>query len=78
MYTLKCPCGLEYVDQTQRHLKLRIAVHKKAIRNRDVHYAIARHYINKRQGSDSTLRYGTVSPDPRRGDIIKQLLTGIT
>lgn len=77
VYMLKCPCGLIYIGQTKRNLKLRIAEHKAAIRNNNMEYAIARHYKERNHGSASTLKFlgiERVMPSPRGGDIIKQLL----
>lgn len=77
VYMLKCPCGLLYVGQTKRNLKMRIAEHKGAIRNGNMDYAIARHYKAMNHGSASTLRFiglERVQPSPRGGNLIKQLL----
>lgn len=77
VYMLKCPCGFVYIGQTKRNLKLRIAEHKASIRNNNMEYAIARHYRDRNHGSASTLRFvgiERVMPNPRGGDIIKQLL----
>ncbi|XP_063077568.1 uncharacterized protein LOC134467623 [Engraulis encrasicolus] len=77
VYMLKCPCGLMYIGQTKRNLKLRIAEHKASIRNGNMEYAIARHYKDRNHGSATTLRFvgiERVMPNPRGGDLIKQLL----
>ena len=77
IYILKCLCGLVYVGQTKRHLKLRIAEHKAAIRNGNMDYAIARHYKEKKHGSATTLKFfgiEKVQPNPRGGNLINQLL----
>lgn len=74
---LKCPCGLVYVGQTKRPLKLRIAEHKAAIRNRNMDYAIARHYVQANHGSNASLKFWGIErilPSQRGGDIVKYLL----
>ncbi|KAL2083743.1 hypothetical protein ACEWY4_021516 [Coilia grayii] len=70
IYVLTCPCGLMYVGQTKRNLKLRIAEHKAAIRNSNFDYAIARHYRDQGHGSAASLRFvgiEKVPPNPRGG-----------
>lgn len=77
VYILKCPCGLIYVGQTKRSLKLRIAEHKAAIRNKNMDYAIARHYIQANHGSCASLKFwgiDKITPPPRGGDLVKILL----
>ncbi len=77
VYYLKCPCGKVYVGQTKRPLKARIAEHKAAIRNHNMEYAIARHYVSANHGSCASLRFGAIeriSPSQRGGDMIKKLL----
>lgn len=77
VYMLKCPCGLMYIGQTKRNLKLRIAEHKGAIRNGNMDYAIARHYKEKNHGSAASLKFigiERIQQKPRGGNIIKQLL----
>ncbi len=41
---IKCPCGLCYIDKTNRELKTRISEHKSAIKNKDQKSPIARHF----------------------------------
>ncbi len=77
IYLLISPCGLMYVGQMKRNLKLRIAENKAAIRNNNLDYAIARHHKDKNHGSAASLRFtGTerVLPNPRGGNMVKQLL----
>ncbi|KAL2080587.1 hypothetical protein ACEWY4_024380 [Coilia grayii] len=77
VYMLKCPCGLLYIGQTKRNLKLRFAEHKGAIRNGNMDYAIARHYKVMNHGSATSLKFiglERVQPNPRGGNLIKQLL----
>lgn len=57
VYLLKRPCGLIYVGQTKRNLKLRIAEHKAAIRNENMDYAIARHYKERNHASAASLKF---------------------
>ncbi|XP_045889185.1 uncharacterized protein LOC123959274 [Micropterus dolomieu] len=76
---LKCPCGLMYVGQTKRNLKVRVAEHKAAIRNENMDYAISRHYREKKHGSATTLKFIGIEilrPNPRGGNLINQLLRG--
>jgi len=52
IYISKCPCGLMYVGQTERHNKVRTAEYKTAISNRNMGYVIARpRRKTMRQGS---------------------------
>lgn len=77
VYMLKCICGDIYIGQTKRNLKLRIAEHKAAIRNGNMDYAIARHCREKNHGSVVSLKFlgiERISPSPRGGNIVKQLL----
>ena len=77
IYMLKCPCGLVYIGQTKRNLKIRIAEHKAAIRNGNMDYAIARHYKDKGHGSAATLKFiglEKIELPPRGGDMKKLLL----
>lgn len=77
VYMLKCPCGLVYIGQTKRALKLRIAEHKAAIRNNNMDYAIARHYVSANHGSPASLKFWGIEKievSPRGGDIINRLL----
>lgn len=77
IYMLKCPCGLIYIGQTKRNLKLRIAEHKAAIRNGNIDYAIARHYRDRNHGSAASLRFigiERVLPNPRGGNLVQKLL----
>lgn len=74
---LKCPCGMAYIGQTKRPLKVSIAEHKNAIRTKNATYAMARHYEQMQHGSPATFRFWgieSVSPSPRGGDIIQKLL----
>lgn len=70
IYKLICPCVKIYVGQTKHNMKLRIAEHKAAIRNRNVDYAIARHYQERNHGTGVK----KVSPSPKGGNIIKKIL----
>lgn len=54
---LKWPCGLVYVGQTKRALKLRIAEHKMAILTKNIEYAIVRHYMKANHGSASNMTF---------------------
>ena len=77
VYLLKCPCGLAYIGQTKRQLKLRISEHKTAIRTQNITYAMARHYKQANHGSPASLRFWgieKITPPPRGGDIINKLL----
>ena len=77
VYLLKCPCGLAYIGQTKRPLKIRIGEHKTAIRTGNLEYAMARHYIQANHGSPASLRFWgleKISPPPQGGDIIKKVL----
>lgn len=77
IYMLKCPCGLAYIGQTKRQLKLRIAEHKTAIRTQNMTYAMARHYKEANHGSPASLKFWGIEkiiPPPRGGDIIRKLL----
>ncbi len=56
IYMLKCLCGFIYAGQTKRNLKLRIAEHKAAIRNKNMNYAITRHYKERNHGSAASLK----------------------
>ena len=74
---LKCPCGLAYIGQTKRKLKLRIGEHKTAIRTQNPEYAMARHYKEANHGSPASLKFWgieKIEAPPRGGDIIKKLL----
>ena len=77
VYLLKCPCGMAYIGQTKRPLKIRIGEHKTAIRTGNLEYAMARHYKQANHGSPASLRFWgieKVSSSARGGDIIKKLL----
>ena len=72
-----CPCGLVYIGQTKRQLKLRRAEHKTAIRTQNLTYAMARHYKQANHGSPASLKFWgieKITPPPRGGDIINKLL----
>ncbi|KAL7370856.1 hypothetical protein ABVT39_013021 [Epinephelus coioides] len=59
-------------NQTKRPLKARIAEHKAAIRNQNMDYAIARHYVKANHGSSATLRFWgieKISPSQGGGDM---------
>ncbi len=77
IFILKSPCGFIYVGQTKRNLKLRIAEHKAAVRNENMDYAIVRHYKERNHGPAASLKFTgieRVTPNPRGGNIINQLL----
>ena len=66
-----------YVGLTKRHLKLRVAEHKAAVRNGNMDYAIARHYKEKNHGLATSLKFISIErvrPNPRGGNLINQLL----
>ena len=74
---LKCPCGQVYIGQTKRALKVRIGEHKPAIRNKNLDYAMARHYVEAGHGSVASLKFigiEKVTLPHRGGDIIRKLL----
>lgn len=76
VYMLTCPCGLSYVGQTKRCLKVRIAEHKTAIRTGNLDYAMAKHYVEAGHGSPASLRFiglERVSISIRGGDLLKAL-----
>lgn len=77
IYLLKCPCGLVYIGQTKRQLKIRISEHKTAIRTKNATYAMARHYMEANHGSPASLKFWgieKISLPPRGGDIVNKLL----
>ena len=74
---LKCPCGLAYIGQTKRPLKVRIGEHKTAIRTKNLEYAMARHYLQANHGSPASLKFWgieRITAPSRGGDIINKLL----
>lgn len=77
VYMLKCPCGMIYIGQTKRNLKLRIAKHKAAIRNGNMDYTIARHYRDRNHGSGASFKFigiERILPNPRGGNLVQKLL----
>ena len=77
VYMLKCPCGLAYIGQTKRPLKVRIGEHKTAIRTKNLEYAMARHYLQANHGSPASLKFWgieRITAPSRGGDIINKLL----
>lgn len=78
VYMLICVCGMAYVGQTKRALKVRIAEHKAAIRNNNLDYSIAKHYVLAGHGSSPhALRFvgiERVRTSERGGDLIQLLL----
>ena len=56
IYMLTCPYGKAYIGQTKRCLKVRISEHKTAIRTGNTEYAMAKHYLEAKHGSASSLR----------------------
>ncbi|XP_026098621.1 uncharacterized protein LOC113069710 [Carassius auratus] len=76
VYRLECTCGCFYIGLTKRRLRDRVAEHRYAIRTGNMNYPMAKHYIDAKHGSDSTLRVvgiEAVRLDARGGDIIKRL-----
>lgn len=65
---LKCPCGLAYIGQTSRALKVRISEHRSAIRRGDMDSPVARHFL-ERAHPISQLRFLGIElvPKPNRG-----------
>ncbi|OCT97434.1 hypothetical protein XELAEV_18009658mg [Xenopus laevis] len=76
VYVIKCPCGLQYVGQTSRMIKVRIREHKSAIKTKKIEQAVACHFIEKGHGVQQ-LKFQVVDGVPilhRRGDRLKELL----
>ena len=44
VYLIKCPCGLAYIGQTTRKLKIRISEHKSNIRRNSATSTLAQHW----------------------------------
>ena len=44
IYLIKCPCGLAYIGQTSRKLKVRISEHKSNIRRNVLTSTLAKHW----------------------------------
>ena len=77
IYMLRCMCGLSYIGQTKRQLKIRIGEHKTAIRTQNMEYAMARHFKEANHGSPASLKFWgieKITAPPRGGDIINKLL----
>lgn len=46
VYLIKCPCGLLYIGETSREIKIRIGEHKSAIRTNNKKSSVARHFAS--------------------------------
>ena len=79
IYALICPCDKWYVGSTKHPAKRRVLEHKRAIRNNDAQYPVARHYAKFHGSDDALLRYlvlDRVPVNPRGGDrllVLRQL-----
>ena len=76
IYGLICPCGKWYIGSTKHPAKRRILEHKRAIRNNDAQYPVARHYAKFHGSDDALLRFlilDRVPVNPRGGDRLLEL-----
>ncbi|XP_041417760.1 uncharacterized protein LOC121393382 [Xenopus laevis] len=80
VYLLKCPCGMAYVGQTARQIKIRIKEHRGYIRNykKDTYTdtAVARHFAEMKHNVNQLkwLVLEVVQNPPRGGDVKTKLL----
>lgn len=73
LYVGQTKCALKLAS----HAKYESAEHKAAIKNKNMDYAIARHYLKANHGSCASLKFwgiDIISPPYRGGDMIKLIL----
>ncbi|OCT98369.1 hypothetical protein XELAEV_18010601mg [Xenopus laevis] len=80
VYLLKCPCGLLYVGQTSREVKLRIQEHENNIRNfkenTQTDTSVSKHFFECKH-NPMQLRWCVLkeaAPDRRGDNRLKRLL----
>ena len=47
MYFIRCPCGLSYVGETGREVRLRISEHRSAIKSGRIQASLVQHFMEK-------------------------------